>query len=182
MEALGAWPTPVSTWVFVAVLTLGAWTDLRTRRIPNVLTVGGLAAALGLRAWVGPEVLFGGLEGAGLALLVCLPLFALGGMGGGDAKLLIAMGAFLGSERLVGALLLIALVGGLLAVMQAARRGLVLSIIRGCFSLLRYWVTFGAGGQRPGLGAGAANAVTMPYGLAIALGGIVWWFYGGALK
>ena len=36
------------------LLAAAAWTDYRSRRIPNVLTITGLAAALVLRAVVGP--------------------------------------------------------------------------------------------------------------------------------
>src|SRR2546426_9096050 len=49
--------------------SLGVWFDLRCRRIPNVLTVAGLGAALVLRGVLGVGVLVDGVEGAGLALL-----------------------------------------------------------------------------------------------------------------
>jgi Flp pilus assembly protein protease CpaA len=41
--------------VFTALLLASAWSDFRSRRIPNRLTMLGLAAALVLRAIVGPE-------------------------------------------------------------------------------------------------------------------------------
>ena len=41
------------------LLAAAAWTDYRSRRIPNALTVAGLAAALLLRAVVGPDAILG---------------------------------------------------------------------------------------------------------------------------
>jgi prepilin peptidase CpaA len=89
----------------IAVAFVGAVSDLRTGHIPNWLTLGALAAA--------PPVTFAleasahgtraGLVAAGLSLvgaIVCglPPLFAFlkGSMGGGDVKLLAALGALLG--------------------------------------------------------------------------------------
>ena len=85
------------------LLTVAVLTDLRERRIPNKVTVPGLLAGLVIGA-----VLEGGfpqvaLGGASLALLVSFPLVALGGLGAGDAKLLTAVGAFVGPGGLLPA-------------------------------------------------------------------------------
>ena len=73
--------------------------DLGWRRIPNVVTVGGAALALVAAAATGGVSAFG-LAAAGwlVGLLLFLPLFALGGLGAGDVKLLAALGAWLGPE------------------------------------------------------------------------------------
>jgi prepilin peptidase CpaA len=89
-----------------AVLLVGATacvTDLRSRRIPNVLTFGASAAAvlfLGVSAgWAG--VLWS-LEGWAVGCLFFLPWFLLGGMGAGDVKLLAALGAWVGPGSAYG--------------------------------------------------------------------------------
>lgn len=80
--------------VFVAMLY-----DWRTRKIPNFLTLGGVALGLALHGATG------GIRGAGFALLgaalcAALPLvqFARGEMGGGDVKLFAAVGALAGAS------------------------------------------------------------------------------------
>src|ERR687891_679155 len=80
------------------LLAAAAWMDYRSRRIPNVLTMSGLAVALLLRAVVGPDAIIEGLVGVLLALVLTLPLLMLGVMGGGDAKLLMAIGGVLGAK------------------------------------------------------------------------------------
>ncbi len=90
-----------SQWLFVGAVFLftltAAVTDLRTRRLPNWLTVPALAAALVFHSATG------GLAGLGTAVAgfalgfgVLLVLWLIGGGGGGDVKLMGALGAWLG--------------------------------------------------------------------------------------
>jgi len=171
-------------WVLSSVALVGlaaaaAWTDLRTRRIPNGLTLGILLSGLGLRAIGGLGPLAEGLLGAGLGLAIAVVLFGIGAVGGGDGKLLIGVGAFLGHERYVGALLLIAVLGGLLGVAEAVRRGVVLPAALNAAGMVRRWLTLGRSGQARTVDT--PGAVTVPYGLAIAGGTVVWWFWGGLI-
>lgn len=166
------------TVVFVALLALAAWFDLRERRIPNPLTLGGVVVALCLRlAWGWGDVLQG-LEGAGFAVLVALAPFALRLLGGGDVKLLGMVGAFVGVQRLFGALLLVALVGGLLAMFEAVRRQAFVRVVTNLRVYAMQWVLFGRAGVTPTIES--PETMTVPYGVAIALGSLMWWFFGGA--
>src|SRR4029079_11040368 len=82
------------------VFLLGAvaciW-DLRTRRIPNLLTFGGAALAIAYSLWTSG---FGGLltsvGGWAVGCAFFLPMFVLGGMGAGDVKLAACLSAWLG--------------------------------------------------------------------------------------
>jgi prepilin peptidase CpaA len=158
------------------LLAAAAWTDYRSRRIPNVLTVTGLAAALLLRAVVGPDAILDGLVGALLAFVLTLPLIVLGVMGGGDAKLLIAIGAFMGPRHFLTAATLIAIIGGMMAVVDAGRRGVLLPVLYNCGQIMKHWATFGRRGANRSFAS--VGALTIPYGLAIAAGALLWWFAG----
>lgn len=165
--------------LFVLVLTLSVVYDLRERRIPNALTVGGVCAALVLRLAIDPGTAVGGLQGAGLGLVIALPLFAVGAFGAGDGKLVIAMGAFLGWEGLPTALLVGGAVGGLLSLAYAVRRGVVLPVLYQTRDLALYCATFGRAGERRTLTS--SSATTVPYGVAIAAGAVAAWMTGGPL-
>ena len=96
--------------------------DLRTREIPDWIPLGilawaCLATAAGLHevTWIGLVV--GALLGLGLAAVV----FYLGGLGGGDVKLLGAIGAAAGPWSLLAILAWMAVAGGVLALIAAAR-------------------------------------------------------------
>lgn len=104
-------------WFTYALLLLALAFDLRERRIPNWLTAG--AALLGLATQLillGRAGLGSGLAGFLLGLVVLLPLFIIGKFGGGDLKLLAAIGALRGFTFLWKAALLAALSGGVFAV------------------------------------------------------------------
>jgi len=166
----------IAAWVFVTLMATAAYFDLRYRRIPNVLTVTGLLIGLLLRGADGLDPLASGLMGAGLAALVSLPLFAMRALGGGDGKLLIAAGGFLGPDRFVGAMLLIAIIGGIMALLDALRRKIVLPVLLNTADLMKRIVTFGRAGSPHGLSS--PGSVTIPYGVAIAIGSVLWWFWG----
>ena len=173
------WLGLITSGVFVVTLAAAAVWDLRFRRIPNLLTVSILLVALIMRGIQGADPLIDGVIGAGVAALVSLPLFALGALGGGDGKLLIAIGGFMGPGRLAGALLMIALVGGVMGVLDAYRRGVLLPVILNCLDLVKHWATLGHRGRRVALAM--PGAITIPYGVAIAVGAVMWWFWGARI-
>lgn len=161
------------TIVFIVLVAMAAWTDVRSRRIPNEIVVTGFGVALLLRAMVGFDVHVDGLQGAGLAFLVVLPLFALRAIGGGDAKLVIMVGAFMGPERLVPALLVTGIVGGVMAVGAMIRQRAALRVLRSTVGLVTYGVTLGRAGTRTTVDM--PGVITVPYGVAIAIGAVVGW-------
>jgi len=105
----------VIVMTLVLVLTAAAY-DLKSREIPDwislvLLGAAALAAGLSVDAMPWSWRVIGLLVGFGLGAL----LFALGAMGGGDAKLMAAMGAALGVPALLVTLLFSAVAGGVLA-------------------------------------------------------------------
>ena len=163
----------MSVAISALMLAAAVW-DIRVRRIPNVLTVLGLAAAFGLRATAGPGAGIDGVVGAILAFVLCLPFFVLGVLGGGDAKLLMALGAFTGPRDLLMAMLVIASLGGILGAVDALRKGILLPVLYNCGDIIKHWATFGRRGSNRTLAS--TGALAIPYGVAIAAGSLVWWF------
>src|SRR5271154_7592486 len=114
---------PQAIWALTLALTLYAgWMDLRTRRIPNWLTVPGLCVGVAVNGALGGwhGVLLA-LKGAGLALGLLLPLVLMRALGAGDWKLMGALGAFLGPVLFLCVLVGSILVSGLMAVVEVMR-------------------------------------------------------------
>lgn len=158
----------------LVMLGVAVFTDLRERRIPNKVTATGAVVALGIAA-----VEVGGLPTASLlglviALAVSFPAFALGALGAGDAKLLAAVGAFMGTGGLIAALLYGGVAGGLLGLASAVRRGVIIPVFIEAKNLFLYMVTLGRHGARRTIQDPGAR--TIPYGVAIAAGAVMAWF------
>ena len=118
--------SPHATVLTAVVLgtVLAAAVDLRTRRVPNAITMslaasGVLIAAAGLGR-VGP---IASILGLGLGVALMLPGHLFGGTGAGDVKLFGAVGALLGPAGILSAFMYTAIAGGVLAVVIAIRRG-----------------------------------------------------------
>lgn len=108
----------------LVLLGIAAVLDVRFRRIPNLLTAGGLLLGLALGFADGRvDGLLESVAGAGTGLLLFLPLYAVGAMGAGDVKLLASAGSFLGFPAILWGALCTAMAGGLLAVVLLAARG-----------------------------------------------------------
>ncbi len=114
---------PIVVAVVAACAGTSALVDLRIRRVPNPLTLG--IAALGVALATsgrGTVSLWAALGGCAVGLLAMLPGYLIGATGGGDVKLVAAMGTMLGPRGALFAVLYTAIAGGLLALIVAARR------------------------------------------------------------
>jgi prepilin peptidase CpaA len=130
--------------VLVSIGVAACVFDVRTRRIPNWLTLG--AALAGLLV----QTVSGGADGAlaasggwAVGLLLFLPFFLLGGMGGGDVKLLAALGAWLGPRDAIWLAVYASIAGGVLAVVVALARGYLSTALRNVAAMAAYWRTVG---------------------------------------
>ncbi|HEY0795218.1 MAG TPA: A24 family peptidase [Acidisarcina sp.] len=149
---------------------IGAFYDVKSRRVPNLLTVPafvlGLTLHAGLDGWRG----LGSAAAAGLiAGAVFLIFYLAGGMGAGDVKLIAAVAALAGMPRITSLLLLTALAGGILAVLLAVSRGRLKATLINVGALL---VHHGTSGLRPHPDLNLLNSATLrlPYAVAIAGG------------
>lgn len=135
--------------VFVALLALAAYSDAQQFRIPNAISLAMVAAFpiyVGLAPTAVPWLLASTIA-VGI-LVLGLIAFSHGLIGGGDAKLLSAVALWAGPEHVLEFLFVTALAGGLLAVLALASA------------------------RFAGLGAGYGQIEKIPYGVAIAAGGI----------
>ena len=152
----------------VVIFAIVAYQDVRTRRIPNALSLA--IAALGLaRIALASELIDAGytLAAAVIIFAITLALFQRGGIGGGDAKILPATALLIGHRELLGFLFLMSLCGGVLALATLAAERLDLS-----FGHFRRGAHVSSTGQSEG-GRSAPEASTVPYGLAVATAGVI---------
>jgi prepilin peptidase CpaA len=145
---------------------------LTTRRIPNALTFGGALLALVYFAIVqGLSGVLWALGGWTVGLLIWMPLFVLRGLGGGDIKLLAAIGAWLGPALALWVALFAAVAGGVLALVVALYAGYLRTALSNVWGLLTFWRI---AGLKPhpalSLDAPAGSAPRLPYAIAIAAG------------
>jgi prepilin peptidase CpaA len=154
-----------------AVLAIGlaaaVVTDVRTRRIPNVLTGAIAAAGLGMAVGGGSvtplQALFGMLAG----LLLMMPGHLIGATGAGDVKLMAAVGAVVGPALILRVFLYSAVAGGLFAVAVAMQRGLLMDTLHGTTRLVTAPVQARQHIESP------SRANRFAYGPAIAVGTFV---------
>lgn len=140
-------------WIAFALGVAAIADDMKRRHIANWIPlaalVGGLGWQTGLRGWMGIPIALGG---AATGFSVFLIFYWLGGMGGGDIKLMAGFGALLGAGRLLEAALWTAGVGGVMALGFLGWRALRK--------------------KRPSAEGAAPSGESIPYAPAIALG--VW--------
>ncbi len=150
--------------------------DIRTRRIPNALVLPLLITGFLF------SILTGGLPGLGEAFLSCLLLgvpyillFLFAGGGAGDAKLMGAIGTWLGLRQSAIVLLCVASFGILLAIVKAAANKRLKIVLTNVFILVYTFIISIAGGKRPKVveerpESSRSDELQMPYGVAIFAG------------
>ncbi len=178
LQLLAAPAAGARTAVLLSLLAAAAVIDYRTYRIPNWLTVGGIAFALACSAAPaapGSSGLPTALGGLGVAMLVLLPMYAIRVLGAGDVKLMGMVGAFLGTPDTLRALLFVFVVGGVAAVGFAVRRRALRRMVGNLRQATVQMMVFAAvGGQRPGDAIAGRSVGKLPYGVSICIGTIAY--------
>ena len=167
-------PTYLCFTGFLTMLGLAAFKDLRERRLPNALT-GALAALYPVYVLVSPTPV-AWPAALGLAVLVFaigLGLFARNLIGGGDVKLLAALTLWAGPEQFVWFMLVTTLAGGALSLLSLWYRRWG-GLIEAHLATLGLATTAGRAPVLPDApsGGSTARSTTVPYGVAIAAGGV----------
>jgi prepilin peptidase CpaA len=172
-----------AVWLVSLVLAEAAVIDGLKLRVPNWLTAHLVLGGLGYATWAHGGAGFAwALTGAALGLALLLPLYAIGGMGAGDVKLLAGVGAWVGPAATFGAFATSAVVGGVIAVGMVAWSG----------DYIRHWVQMQTIGHEilsvrspTKLAVIAAarkpNMMLLPYAIPLSIGSIAYFVFAGLL-
>jgi prepilin peptidase CpaA len=168
-------PLPIRV-TLTLIVSVAAFTDLKWRRIPNWLTLPALPVGLIAQSVYGAGF-WQGLGGALAGFLALLPLFLIGAGGAGDVKLFAVVGSFVGIGNLLVVFVLIAIIGGVAAVLVAIRAGALFRVLKNSLHIVASagrgrWTEFQ---ERSDLNQ--AGALRLAYGAVIALGtlGFLWY-------
>jgi prepilin peptidase CpaA len=173
--------TLLLTALLCALLALAVASDVRSRRIPNLLVLLGMIAGLTLHTLLpagdglfrqpfGALGFTSALAGLGLGLALLLPLYMLGAMGAGDAKLMAMVGAFLGPLAVLDAALLSLLAGGVLSLAVALWSGTLMRVLTNVHQLLLQTLLRARTGGGAAIDAPPDTSGQLPYAIAIAAG------------
>lgn len=157
----------------ILVVVVAAVIDIRTRKIPNWLTLPSCLVGVCLNifheGWGGLQ---NSLSGLAVGFLLLIFVYLLGGMGAGDVKLLSAVGAFLGPRLVFYAFIWMALSGGLMAVALIVSKRVVVKTSQNLWFLVSGWLT-GTSGKDSHLTIQNQSLHKLAYGVAIAAGTII---------
>ncbi len=162
--------------VLAVVLIAASITDVRSEKIPNVITypailLGIVGHALITGIWSVSEVelgLVGSLGGFAAGFLPLLAAFLVGGIGGGDAKLMGAVGALAGWRFAIAAMLYGFGIAALMALVIMIARGVVRRTLGRIFRFVYLMFT----PSRPADPA-TADSPKVPFGLALCIGSAI---------
>lgn len=159
---------PIILALGVVLAVAAGYTDWRSRRIPNWLTVSGLVLGIAgntaLNGWTGLRT---SLLGAGLGLLLLLPLVLLRSLGAGDWKLAGALGAIVGREVLLSLLIGSIFVAGIMALALVIYKGRLRETLRNIGNMLGAMFHLHMPG--PAVSLDNPESVKVPYGVALAV-------------
>jgi prepilin peptidase CpaA len=157
-----------------AVAICAAVSDVKERRIPNLLAypamVGGLLLQGTLYGWRG---LLLGAEGGLLFGGVFMLFYLVRAMGAGDVKLAAAIGSIVGISSSLQVMFATAFAGGALAIVFMVLSHRVVETVRNTFWVAGFHALHGLQAH-PIVNLDHPTAVRMPYGLAFAIGTLYW--------
>jgi len=161
---------PVLSALLTTVAITAAIFDYRERRVPNWLTLLGAIAGLTANVFIAQTTgLWTSLKGIGIALAIYLPLYLLRGVGGGDLKLMAALGAIAGPKNWIVIMLLTSLVGGIAALILVTVQGRLRKTLRNVWVILSS-LAMGRAPYRadPEIDVKSPTATRLPHGVVIA--------------
>jgi prepilin peptidase CpaA len=148
----------------------GAGYDLKSRRVPNFLTLPAILFGLSLHIILGGWPQLKSSAAAGLICgLIFLVFYLAGGMGAGDVKLITAVGCIAGLSFIGELLILTSLAGGVMAIGLALYHRQFKNTCLNIYVLAIHHKTEGLA-PHPEFNIGNAHTLRLPYALPIAIG------------
>jgi prepilin peptidase CpaA len=165
------------------VLIVAAYIDGKQLRVPNWLTYSmvfsGLAYCTCAGGWAG---LGEGLLGMLVGLVCLMPLYAVGGMGAGDVKLLAGVGAWLGASVTFYGFCVSTVVGAVMAVLMVLYRKSFSKHYSQFLLIFSEWLTVKNPLELSRIAAERKSSMLLlPYGIPICIGCIAYFFYAGMI-
>jgi prepilin peptidase CpaA len=166
-----------------AILILAAWIDGRELKVPNWITFPMVLSGLVYSTWLGGLSGFSaGLVGMCMGLGTLLPLYAVGGMGAGDVKLMAGIGAWLGWEITLAAFCVSAVVGALMAIVMVLCRRASRHHYENFLLILSEWMVIRNPVELSRIAAERKSTMLLlPYGIPICIGSIGYFVYSGMM-
>jgi len=162
-----SYATEAQLYLLLALLVPATVMDFTRHRIPNYLTYPALVLGLCLAAlswgWTGLGNHLIGTFAAGIPLFL---IFLSGSLGGGDVKLMAAVGAIVGFPNALNALLASIMVGGLCAALILIWQGRLWGLVQYAWSTLGYRAGILSQAPQPP----PTHRDSFPFGVAIAIG------------
>lgn len=175
-----------------AILLVAVISDLRQRRIPNPVVLMGILAGFLLHSllpegngflakWPGGLGFLNSLQGLAIGAGALFPLYFLRVMGAGDVKLMAAVGAILGPDDIIPAIVGTFLAGGAVSLVVVIATGTLGQLFRNLFYMAHVTLIKATLPGRPGVEPPLQSAGSAPYAVAVALGtlGGLWWVASG---
>jgi prepilin peptidase CpaA len=165
------------------LLIWAAYIDGKQLRVPNWLTYPMVFSGLIYSAWAGGWAGFqGGFLGMLVGLACLLPLYAVGGMGAGDVKLLAGVGAWMGVSATFYSFCVSTVVGAIMAVLMVLYRKSVSKHYSQLLLILSEWLTIKNPKELSRIAAERKSSMLLlPYGIPICIGSIAYFFYAGMI-
>ena len=157
--------------LFIPMAIIITYMDVRYRRIPNKLVLVTLTGGIVLNtAFDGVHGLVVSLGGFAVAFGIMFVFHAFGTMGAGDVKLFAAIGAIAGISLVLPTFLVVALTGGVLAIVQMVYSGRVRTTM---FGVMQFFYGLLPGQTVPRFDIPADRSYTLPYAVPICFGSLL---------
>ena len=163
------------------VLVVAAYIDGKQLRVPNWLTYPLVLSGLVFNTWVnGFSGLGDALLGTAVGLLCLLPLYAVGGMGAGDVKLMAGLGAWLGAVVTFYAFCVSTVVGAVMAVAMVLYKRKFKHHYANFLMIFVEWMQVRDPRELSKMAAERKpSMLLLPYGIPICIGSIAYFVYEG---